>query len=218
MKTTLKALLAIFTITSGFVLHAADAADSKNTSLSSLYSPSAYKLDSLIGIKDEEVAHIKIGNTGNASTDEKSTKEYIVPITPQGQDKLLSNLYKHNAPDFIIKHTRNILSDIEKIINHAPQQSKIIDENITMFMLTDQKTMFELIKKIESIASIDGVKIELHKNNKKDQQSIISRAKNVLGYVTPKVLPATYNITLKIAQLCMAIGTINSFHNKFFLS
>ncbi len=205
MKTTLKTLLAIFTITSGFVLHTADP---KNTSL---YSPSVYKLDSLIGIKYKDFARIVIGNVGNTSTDEKSTKEYIVPITPQGQDELLSNLHKSNAPDFIIEYAKGILGDIERIINHAPQQSRIIDENTTMFMLTDQKTMFELIKKIESLASIDGVEIKLHENDKKDQKSIGSRVKSVLSYIPPMA----YTTTLTIAQICGAIFTIDSFSKRF---
>ncbi len=209
MKTTLKALLAIFTITSGFVLHTAD---HKNTSLSSLYSPSTYRLDSLIGIKYKDFARIVIGNT---STDEKSTKEYIVPITPQGQDELLSNLYKYNTPDFIIEYAKDILGDIERIINHAPQQSRIIDENTTMFMLTDQKTMFELIKKIESIASIDGLKIKFHENDKKDQKSIISQAKTRVKSVLSYITPMAYTTTLTIAQICGAISTIDFFSKRF---
>lgn len=196
MKTTLKTLLAMFIITSGFVLHAAD---SKKTI--------SYSPDSLIGIKDKDFARIVIGNVGNTSTDEKSTKEYIVPITPQGQDELLSNLYESNAPDFEINYAKDFLDNIGKIIN---KQSRIIgeNENTKMFMLNDEEAVFKLIKNLESLASIDGMRIEHHKNDNtgKKQQSIGSRAKSVLSYITPRVLPTT----LAFAQFLMAINQIKS--------
>ena len=182
MKTTLKALLAIFTITSGLVLHTTD--------------------PSVCHIRKSEAYAIISFDSIDQGTDqgEKLVKEYVVPITKESQNFFFLTLYEKDKKKFE-KNYKKIIYSLEPISNILNQQTETD--------ITDEKRIFKLkgnIKNFHSIVKkVNGAGIILNNGNRKTQ-SIVSQAKSVLGYITPRVFPTT----LAIAQFLMAINQIKS--------